>query len=64
MDKPTVIRNKCLRVAAGAYKGTPIEVLHAEATVLPIKEYLDQLQAKIRTRLKINGQAAFIKETV
>lgn len=55
VDKLAVIQNKCLRVVAGAYKAT----LHAEAMVLPMKEHLEQLQAKTRTRLKTNGQAAF-----
>lgn len=57
-----VIQNRCLRVVSGGYKGTPIEVLHAETMVPPIQEYLDQLQAKARIRLRTGGQAAFIKK--
>lgn len=47
---------------AGAYKATPIEVLQAETLIPPIKEYLDQLQANARFRLKTSGQAAFIRK--
>lgn len=59
-DKLAVIQKKCLRVVAGAYRATPIEVLHAEAMVPPMKEHLDQLQAKIRTRFETSGQVAFV----
>lgn len=56
-----VIQNRCLSLVSGVYKATPIEVLHAETMVPLIQEYLDLLQAKTRTRLRIGRQAAFIK---
>ena len=61
MEKLAVIQNRSLRVAAGAYRATPIKVLHAEPMVPPIQEHLDLLQAKARVRLRDGGQAALIR---
>lgn len=61
-EKLAIIQNRCLRVVAGAYKATPIEVLRAETMMPPMQEYLDLLQAKARSRLKDGGQTAFIKK--
>lgn len=55
-----VSQNKSLRVAAVAYKATPIEVLLAETMIPPMQECLDLLQAKTRMRLRSGGQSAFI----
>lgn len=60
--KMEVMQNKCLRTIAGAYRATPVEVLQAETLIPPIKEYLNQRQASARSRLKIGGQAAFIRK--
>lgn len=60
--KLEIMQNRCLRIVAGAYKATPIEVLQAETMLPPMQVHLDQLQAKARSRLKINGQAAFIRK--
>lgn len=62
VDKMVILQIKCLRIMAGAYKATPVEVLHAETLIPPMQEHLDQLQAKARSRLKISGQAAFIRK--
>lgn len=43
-NKLAVVQNKCLRLVAGAYKATPIDVLHAETIVPPVREHLEMLQ--------------------
>lgn len=60
-EKMAAIHNRCLLVVAGAYKETPVEVLHIETMTLPIQEHLEILQAKARSCLKTGGQAAFIR---
>lgn len=62
VGKLAVIQNKCLQTVAGAYKTIPIKVLHAKTMVLPMQEYLDELQAKARVWLRVGGQTAFIKK--
>ena len=57
-----VTQYRCSRIVAGAYKATPIEVLQAETMMPRMQVHLDQLQAKARSRLKVNGQAAFIRK--
>lgn len=61
-EKLGIIQNKCLRVVSGAYRATPVEVLHAETATLPMQEYLDLLQIKARSYLRLGGQAAFLKK--
>lgn len=61
-EKLGVIQNKCLRVVVGAYRAIPVEVPHAETATLPMQEYLDLLQIKARSRLRLGGQAAFIEK--
>lgn len=41
VEKLAVIQNRCLRAVAGAYKATPIEVLHAETMIMPVQEQFD-----------------------
>ena len=55
--KPTVMRNRCLRTVAGAFKATPIPVLEAETFIAPIDYDLDQLQAKAMHRPRAGNQA-------
>ena len=62
-DKLAVLQNKCLRTIAGAFKAIPISVLEAETFIAPIDIHLDQLQAKARYRLRVNGQSKFIART-
>lgn len=45
-SKLAVIQKKCLRVVAGAYKATPIDVLEMETMIPPMQEYFNFLQAK------------------
>ena len=61
-SKLEVIQNKCLRVIAGAYKATPIEVLQAETHIPPLTQHLDRLQAKMRSRISNNEQEKIIKQ--
>lgn len=60
--KLEIIQNRCLRVVAGAYKAMPLEVIQAKPMIPPMQEYLNQLQAKARSHLGTNGQAAFIRK--
>ena len=59
-DKLAVLQSKCLRTIAGAFKATPISILEAETFIAPIDIHLDQLQAKARYRLRVNGRSKFI----
>ena len=61
-SKLEIVQNKCLRVVAGAYRATPIEVLQAETFICPLTQHLDHLQAKGRSRLQHNGQAKVIEQ--
>lgn len=49
------MQDKCLHAIAGAFKATPIPVLQAGTFIAPIDDYLDQLQAKARYRLRAGG---------
>lgn len=61
-SKLAVVQNRCLRVIVGVYKATPIDVLHAETMMPPIRKYLEALQAKVRIRLKDGSQKTFIDQ--
>jgi hypothetical protein len=55
LDALQVMQNKSLRVVTGAFKATPIDVLHAEMEIQPLEVYLDELQAGTRCRMAVNG---------
>ena len=61
-SKLEVIQNKCLRVIAGAYKATPIEILQAETHIPPLTQHLDRLQTKTRSRISNSEQEKIIKQ--
>lgn len=42
VEKLAIKQIKCLKVMAGAYKATPIEVLHAETLMPPMEQYFDE----------------------
>lgn len=51
------LRNRCLRVIAGAYRATPVSTLEAEAYILPLSLYLDALASRATQRLEDSGMA-------
>lgn len=61
-EKLAIIQNRCLKVVAGAYKATLIEVLHAKTMIPPMQEHLNLLQAKTHMRLRSVEQSVFIKK--
>ena len=61
-NKLSVIQNRCLRIVSGAYKATPIKALEAETVVAPIALHLQQLQAKLRYRMRSAGNTKFINK--
>lgn len=57
------MHTKCLRTIARAFLATPIPIPKAEAHTAPIDNYLDQLQAKARHGLRVEGSSEFIAKT-
>lgn len=53
VGKLDVVQNRYLRIVAGAYKATPIDVLQAEMMMPPMQKHLDQLQAKAQHALRL-----------
>ena len=62
-SKLSVMQNRYLRTIADAFKSTPIPVLEAETHITPIDLHLDQLQAKARYCLRVEGQSKSMAQT-
>ena len=55
------IQNRCLRTITGAYRATPIEMIHSEALILPIKTALDRMILRDAERFETSGIKAIIE---
>jgi hypothetical protein len=55
-------QSHCLRIAAGAYRATPVHCLETEVAVPPLDLYLDQRKAGYERALRISDKAKLVSE--
>jgi len=55
-------QNQCLRIITGAYKATPLEFLHSEAMIRPVRIMLDRLLLREIERLEASPVRGVIEE--
>ena len=56
------IQNKCLRAITGAYKATPVEMLHNEAQIMPVRIIVKRLVLKSSERGEASPARQVIKQ--
>ena len=56
-------QSSCLRAVTGAYRATPVYLLEAEATVLPLDIYLNKRVADFEARLERTRMDTLIRTT-
>jgi hypothetical protein len=56
------VQSHCLRVAAGAYRATPIHCLETETAVPPLDLYLDQRKAEYERALQISDKSTLLDD--
>ena len=56
------IQNKCLRVITGAHRATPVEMLHNEAQILPMRVALERIVLRSSERSETGPVSQVIKQ--
>lgn len=62
-SKLAVLQNRCLRIVASAFRATPVSILEVETHIAPMRIHLNQLQAQVRLRLRIESCAKYIADS-